>query len=324
MSEHLIKSLESVFRQVLDVLNAIFNKIISGLKTLERLPDLIINLGDIIAKGFNDQIQSQSEMEIQIRMAKISSKKGLVQAELEAILDLKEQLDQDSEEISIRYKKIQDELNDEAQKRVNELDNHLINLHERHFPRAMYAGYIEEISPLLGTVYKDSMESYMERIVHLKKTVEIVKDRLQTFYEQRRLFFEKINRFKYDKSTQSIQDYYLPVLVVETENIKNNTFDKKAYLPGKLKDDSSLAFTINEKLQQMDALLNTETNLNKIIKRIDWIHDEQTSEEINDNIQKTLKSNSFFGLSPTISAALKKSEKNSNIHIAKGLKNETN
>lgn len=324
MSEHLINSLESIFRQVLDVLNAIFNKIISGLKTLERLPDLIISLGDIITKGFNDQIQSQSEMEIQIRMAKVSSKKGLVQAELEAILDLKEQLDQDLDEISIRYKKIQDELNSEAQKRVKELDDHLINLHERHFPGAMYTGYVEEISPLLETVYKDSMESYMERIAHLKKTVEIVRDRLQNFYEQRRLFFEKIDQFKYDESIHSTKDYFLPVLIVETENIKNSTFIKKAYLPGQLKNDASLSFTINEKLQQMDDLLNTETNLNKIIKRINWKHDEPTSEEINENMQKTLESNSFFGLSPVISEALKKSKKSSNIHIAKGFKNETN
>jgi hypothetical protein len=330
MSEYIIKSLSTIAENILTVINKIFDHIIKGIQTLEQIPDLIKSIGDLIVKGFNDLIQSQGEMEIQIRLANIDAKKELVLSEIQAVEDFKKQLRDDLDEVSQRYKNIQNDLNKESIKRVAELDQHLLELNEKFFPKDMSDGYNKKIIPFFECFYNDTMNSIKERKNIFLEHSNPFLEKMEKFRVERLGFFDQIESFIInDESLKSGATKYLPLWLVEIEDLDNNIIDKHAFLPGEEISDKYDDFFERRIIRKINNSLSKNLNdkqvINNLFDYFEWEEQKDFDREIIKGVENVLQENDVkVKTQKIILEAIDHLVKNNNILGIKGVKNETN
>ncbi len=244
--ENQINHLGRIAEEILDVLKKFQSQIMEALNHLKKLPDLMEKVMKTIQKSANDQIQASGEMEIIKQTASLAAKRHHIAAENEAIEDFKHQLQEDIDYIKQRYSQINDELDQEAKKRVRELDAHLLNLPD-HFPREFIDGYRKRITPLMQKLKHDNDLSNQQRGELIGKALRQVIRQIDAFLDARNAFFEKIDDYQLDEKLDEPATYHLPLWVIESDQGKN------LFVPGKMEDEST-AFESNFKYKPDQAL----------------------------------------------------------------------
>lgn len=266
MSEHHIRQSGEVAKQILTVLQKFQEQIITALNNLKQLPDLLKKVLEGISESANRQIQAAGEMEIIKKMANLNAKRHLISAENEAIYDFKTQLNEDIQLIKNRYSKLNDELDNEAKNRVQELDANLLELPD-YFPESFILGYSRNISPLMQKISKDNDLSIAERSLLINDAIKRVIESLSTFLKSRNDFFVKINDYQQDEKPTASVVYHMPIWVFKNEK-QTHLFPE-----GKINMDKSLSnvshFVPDSKLENYYNLLSKE-KADEIITDLEW------------------------------------------------------
>ncbi len=271
MSEHHIRQSGEVAKQILTVLQKFQEQIITALNNLKQLPDLLKKVLEGISESSNRQIQAAGEMEIIKKMANLNGKRHLVSAENEAIYDFKSQLNEDIQLIKNRYTKLNNELDSEANNRIQELDANLLEL-PNHFPESFIVGYSKNITPLMQRISNDNDLSLTERSSLINDTLSVVIESLTTFLKSRNEFFVKVNDYQQEEKPLKPNVYQIPFWVFKDEkNAKlfpegKINMDKSFLTSSRFEPDSNLEnyynLLTNEKMDEIITGLEWETNTN--------------------------------------------------------------
>ena len=292
MSEHSIKHLGEISKQILEVLRTFMHEVMNALNVLKRLPEIISDLRKDINEGLNNIIQSTAEMEIYIRMANLKSKKSLINAESEAISDFKHQLKEDFKKIDDRYTKINNELDSECKKRIREIDNHLLEIPEK-FPNELYSTFNDEVIPLFKKLANDTYTSFTERFRIITEEVSRTISKTTDFLTIREDFFEKVKNYEFQEKIEKEKQYYIPLWVVEFKDNKGNT-RKKVLLPSKIsysfrKKIKKPRFETLEFLKDLKFLEQSNNIQKKIISNFKWEKDNKSKIEAMKHFTKYFK-----------------------------------
>lgn len=231
MSENEIQSIKTVMLQLINIVKSFAENVIQALNYLKRLPDLIETLGKKIMEGLRDQIQAMGEMEVYIRMARIRSKKELINLEKQSIEDLKEQLKDDAADIDKRYSKIQDGLNEDTYKRIRELDGHLVELYEKYYPQVFTDFFKERLGKYYDVYFSSSRDAYEERLSNFLKEVKETLLAMESFFNQRNQYNKNVEEYLFEDNPDKNENFTLPVCFVELENRQENKSSLKTFLP---------------------------------------------------------------------------------------------
>mgnify|MGYP001304269720 CR=1 FL=1 len=280
MSEHHIRQSGEVAQQILSVLEKFQIQMMDALNNLKELPNLLKKVLEGISESAARQIKAAGEMEIIKKMANLNAKRYLISAENEAIHDFKTQLNEDIELIKNRYSKLNDELDSEANKRVNELDSHLLDL-PNHFPDSFILGYTRNISPLMQKISEDVDLSLAERSMLINDTINRVIESLSTFLKSRNDFFVKINDYQQDEKPTTSMVYHMPIWVFKNER-QTHLFPK-----GKINLDKSFSnasyFVPDSKLENYYNLLSKE-KVDDIITDLEWKTNTSIKNKMNERL----------------------------------------
>ncbi len=316
MSEHSINHLGETVKKILDLLGKFMNQIMEALNHLKKLPDLIADMRQDLNQGFDRLIQSQAEMDIFIRMARLRSKKSLINAENEAISDFENQLNEDLAEIDRRYSKINGELEDECKKRIREIDQHLLDLPNK-FPQDLYNTYQKEIIPLFQNLIQDANISYTQRVAAIKIASEKASLVIRKFIKVRNDFFTHVKQYEVPEKIQNSKTYYLPVWLVEL-NQGDKGITKHAVLPSDF--NIKKGQNLNEKPQlKLDsglgnvAFIQESSDIQqRLIKSFNWKSNNNQKDQIAQNFDKYFKGISLNKRTP-LKKAMVKAIQNSNL-----------
>lgn len=330
MSEHLINSLQTVAQNSLNVLRDMFKMMQKAIKTIESLPELIQTLINAVTNGFRDQIQAQGEMELQMRIANLESKGKLIQAELEAINDFENNLNEDAGVVAERFHRTQNELNTEAEKRIKELDAHLFDLNDVHFPIEMFRAQSEKTKPELANIFKDSFDSYAERAALLNDKISVCNEHLNAFYNTRKEFFNKIDGYVIKEGDPDEEEYLLPVWVIETEDRLGGNNNMRAYLPGKfnIASEGSLQksrsqYFCHDDLDELNSILNSRETMDRMQREIVWKEDAYINETLTDRMKHFVDFYFKDSMFKSAAKAFHKIIDESQIQTAQGVKHGT-
>ncbi len=287
MSEHNINHLGDIAKQILEVLRDFMKQIMEALNVLKRLPEMIANLRKDLVDGFKNLIQAQAEMEIYIRIAQLKSKKSLIVSENEAISDFEKQLKEDFEEIDKRYSKINGELEEECQKRIREIDQHLLEIPDK-FPHDLYRTYQKELIPLFQDLIQDTNISYSQRLDAIKIATEKTSLVINKFLNVRNDFFKHVGQFEVPEKVENSKTYYLPVWVLELnkgkKGIINRTILPSKFLVEKEQGSNEKSEIIIEDGLKNMAFIQDEANIqNRIITNFIWENDENYKKKVAKN-----------------------------------------
>lgn len=265
MSEYQIGALQEVANKILDAFRIHTSKVIEVMEQLRELPNLIKSLGKLINDGFNRQIQSNGDIIVATKVANVSSKRSLVDAENEAIEDFVRQLEEDSKEIEDRYGKIQAELNGEAVTRVRQLDDHLLGLYENHFPTGPLGVFNDSMEPLLEGLKQDSAAHYANRSSKMERVSGQLQSSIRDFMSLRSSFFQTLNTFSLKEKERECRSFMVPLWIVETASGK---------VPGSLRTslhsvESFLTDSLGGSLKSLEEALNSPEG-KEALARISW------------------------------------------------------
>ena len=290
MSEGMVGALDNSIKALISILQKFFDQLLDLLMVLNRLPEFFENLYRTIVEGFNRQIQARGEMEIHIKMANLGSKQCLISSEREAIQEVKRQYEEDFKKIDDRYTQIQNDLNDQAKKRVRELDEHLLSLYEKYYPDDIEAGHRNRFDSFMDLAYSHSRNSYLERMTKIIHRVRTVKEHLLSFQRDRKQFFNNIDSFVSGETLNRDSDHVLPVWLVELEDQTDQSRSLHAFLPGAYQIDFQTHDEAPEtrvecdgRLQEMHDVLQTEHSREMLSNAFVW--------EKNDGIRQKLMEN---------------------------------
>lgn len=254
MSEHNIRNTAMIANKIVDVLGNILKKLAEIAAAIVQLPELIKKIVLEINSSSNRIIQSSGEMEIYSRIANAVSKKALIGAENEAIADFKGQLDEDYKLIADRYDKIQQDLEDDARKRVRQLDEVLLSLPDK-FPKA-FGESVQMSKNILGSLHSIFLESYKFRSAELNGKMRECMKKIYDFVEGRKSFIDKYDTLKHAAYVPSCTKY-LPFYVLEYEDK-----DGKKYSRVLIQRERNTLMKIKESGEN-NALDMIQSNLNQ-------------------------------------------------------------
>lgn len=291
MSEHNINHLGKVVQEILDVLRKFMKEIMDALNVLKRLPTLFSDLRDDLNKGFHNLIQAQAEMEIYIRMAGMKSKKSLVIAENEAISDFESQLKEDLQEIDQRYTRINDDLEDQCKKRIEEIDLHLLDLPNK-FPQDLYTTYQKELLPLFENLIKDNSISYSHRMTALKNAAEKTSLVVNRFISVRNDFSKQVKAFEIPEEVSEVKTFHVPLWIMEIKTGKNGDIVRKAVLPSEMVVakgagiQSQPKLILEKGLKNLEFVQNSERTHKRIFSSFNWKQDVGRKEKLAKDFEK--------------------------------------
>lgn len=289
MSEHTTNHLNTLAKNILNVLQSFMKQVMDALNVLKRLPDLIREIRVDMNDGFSNLIQAQAEMEIYVRMAQMKSKKSLIISENEAIKDLEKQLEEDFNEIDRRYSKLNNELNETCKRRILEIDQHLLEIPKK-FPQDLYSSFSKEIIPLFENLLNDSNIAYEQRLTAIKIATDKASTTVNSFFKVRNNFFEQIDKFEIPEVVDDTKTYYIPLWVAEV-NKNNKELVKKVFLPGKMciKKNNGLNETPEFKpvsgLEILNFIEDSQEIKSRILNSFKWESNAKHKTEIEDNFK---------------------------------------
>lgn len=286
MSEYQTEQQGNIARQILNTLETFQQQIISALNFLKELPDLVRKVLESINESANRQIRATGEMEIIKKTASLDAKRHQISAENEAILDFKEQLNEDIEYIKERYTKFDDELNEEAKKRIRELDSHLLSLPD-NFPKEFIQGYRNKITPLMEKIKNDNELSNQDRTSLISNKLSEVISSIDEFIASRNAFFSKIDDFQQDETVSEKTIYNIPLWTIEADNRKN------VFTPGVVQRQNSYNgvsynYEPESLLQDYHRKISgkTESHLNSILDSLPWVYDKKEKDQLRKSLLK--------------------------------------
>lgn len=294
MSEHLISSLNSLFKELFKFLKEFLTKILTALEPLKRLPELIENLGKKILEGFKDQIQAMGEMEIYIRLSQIRSKETLISEEENAIKELEEQLEKDLSEVRERYNKIQNGLNQVAHDRIRELDKHLLELYEKYFPLIFSNPFYDKIEPYYQEYFASTRDAFEERLNYLWDKVGQLIEILQTLIQTRQSYLKNFEAYLHPYKVNKLEQFLLPVMIIEYEDVDLANIVTEIHLP--------YYFEINKEVysfRKIEPEIVTDPTFEPLLQYIDddelidsylkWKKDEHIKTELFTKIENLIE-----------------------------------
>lgn len=316
MSEYGIGSLQEIANAILKALQANTDKVVGILENIRKLPDQVAKLGEQVTAAANSQIQAQGDFEISLRMANSSSRRTLVEEEALAIEEFKKQLSADVEEIDQRYGKIQKELDEEAHKRVREIDMNALSLYSDHFPMRLYEQFTENTEPVLNIMLQDSVKAFGARTVAIDERVHRLEASLDKFITERSSFFSNVHAFTYDKSDAALGEYTVPVWVIETERVPDHYSKRVAVLSGGSADHTALC---DEELKPINDQLQSDSGTS-LVSKLKWGDDSGYRERLLEALNNSTSSEIPDADLKLIAKALRKSETKTIVGVQNGEK----
>lgn len=313
MSEHSINHLGDIAKQILEVLRTFMKEVMGALNNLKKLPEMITSLRNDLNQGFHNLIQAQAEMEIYMRMAQLKSKKSLILAENEAISDFEKQLKEDFQEIDTRYSKINNELEEECVKRIEEIDSHLLGIPDK-FPEDISSVFSAEILPLFENLIKDANISYSERLIAIKMAAEKTSTVIRRFIKTRNDFFDQVNKFEVPEQLDENKTYLVPIWLLEV--VQDDNTITKAFLPADYKKrrntglDDLPIISNSEGFEALKFIEKSRDTQKNILKKFDWKVNKQFSNKITTDFDKyfdKINGTKYFGAKKAVINAVKKS-----------------
>jgi hypothetical protein len=292
MSEQSINHLGSVMKQLLDTLKTFQKQIMESLNVLKELPQMLSDIRKDLNEGTLRQIEAQGEMEMYSKQARIAAEKEHLLGENVAIDDMEKQLNEDITVVTLRYDKINAELDKECRKRIRELDSTLLDLPEA-FPKELLEGLNTSFGPHIQKLFDDASSSYAERMTQLSGDANSAKNEVDNFVKTRNDFFRQINHFQQNQVIDKNRDYCIPVILIKKSDNNNKTLH--AFLPGALKYDSNMViskYNCDDALQEIWEELNIKDKLNGLFKRITWVAKPSTRESLLSKISDFIQENS--------------------------------
>jgi len=269
MSENQINNLGSIVKEILNVLSSFQQQILAALNYLKVLPDLIRKVLQAINESTTRQINAAGEMEIIKKTANLDSKRHQISAENEAIIEFKEQLNDDIAYIQKKYDSINAELDEEAVKRVQEIDEHLLSLPD-FFPREFILNYSENISPLIEKIGAEYSEINKKRADIIGSRLTEVVDKINSFLNDRKKFFEEIEIYNQKEMGHDINDLELPLYIIESNKELFYYFPGEVNIPTDI-NTTWFKYLPNEKIKFYADKLNSLKDENQTyINQLPW------------------------------------------------------
>lgn len=322
MSEHSINHLGKIAERILDTLSSFMKMIVEGLNYLKKIPELVQKVLDAINEGFNRQIQAIGEIEIYTRIANIEAKRHLVYAENESIQDFKQQLEEDIKSIHERYSKIQSDLNNQAIKRIREIDSHLLDL-PLIFPEELANGYSTKVEPFLDDFNRDSNSSQTERILYVNEVIDDTISSINEFLEIRKNLLNKIKQFQFDNKIEDELDFNLPIFYSETIDIKTDEKMIETYLPGRFVFESNgkiskstVNYVSEDSLHELQSILSKAPNQTKLWNSVNWSIDNNVKPVLKEGLTEFFRDN-FKRVPRTLRKKIFRAIDKSEIHLVK-------
>jgi len=297
MSENDMRNLTGLFSKILEVIREISGKIVEAVGYLKKIPELLEALGKKILEGFRDQIQAMGEMEVYIRLAQIRSKKELINLEKLSIEDLKSQLKEDSTEIDNRYSKIQAGLNEDAYKRIRELDGHLVELYEKYYPAIFTDFFKDKLNNYYNIYFTASRDAYEERLSNFLNQVKETLLAMENFFNQRMRYQDNVKNYLFDENPDEDEHFYLPLCLVETENSEENSHSFRTFLPGEFINNKKLiklgkittAFIEAQEFSGIKQYFIDSTHMDKF----EWIEEQEYKNNLSSRLEEFFSESSL-------------------------------
>lgn len=271
MAEYnIIQSLSRAFEKLYDLIEKIGEEIVSLIRPISYLPEMFEQLNKSIQKGFADQLHAMVEIEMASRQASIAARGGLAEKERLKLEEKRHQLQEDTKRIEQRYTNIQEQLDQEAIRRVRELDGHALNLLEEDFAQFIRDRYALSAMPALEMLQGHLSETYALRTDALEQILEQVISKIDEILDDRQNFRNSIENIVHSKIWDEIKNVNIPFWVVESCTQEKGT-QKIIWGPGKpdFYDFENISYIENSWINELKNLLE-ENIKNELFQMENW------------------------------------------------------
>ncbi len=224
-----LDSVKKSTQLMVDILTKYLGEFIGPIKTLEYLPELLKMINDTVTKNFQTLFTSSVEADVLSRHALIrvlESKAGYVEAHMNKKKDNAAEL---ISMIKRDYNGYFDEVATEHESFLRMLDNHVFELVDKVYPKAVQEKFSFQSLPSVDFLSGHISNSAFARSICFGEVLNETEREVLDFVDSRAAFYQDLE----ESAVTGIEpgSYNLPASFVEVENVETGEIEIRVFFP---------------------------------------------------------------------------------------------
>lgn len=216
-----------------------------------------LKIANGITHGFFTLIKSNISQDMAALISKITSTIGLIMEKTKMVVRQRDTMQGDYSRTLTRYKKVFSDLDEECKRRVIELDKYAFGLSKKILCEQIFNLQTQKAVEALTNINDTAncATSLLEARVK-NKSLEVI-NTLSKNIENQTGFSYKLSSILYDKKLENKKEQYVPVLIVKTKDIENDSESQNCFTQEKLAQSvkDTITNTVMSNLNDLDAQL---------------------------------------------------------------------